>query len=213
VTQKLKVNPYHFFILKRSFDLIFSILGILVLFPLTVGIAIGTNLISNGPVIFKHKRVGKNGKEFTLIKFRTMRMGAEKEQKTLRYLNEVDGPVFKIRDDPRFVGIGSFLAKTGLDELPQLINVIRGEMSMVGPRPLPVSEAKKLTKAQKVRELVKPGMTSSWVVKGAHSLTFRKWMKLDQEYMRNADFGIDIQILIKTAEIVLKQIPKQLLKR
>ena len=145
--------------------------------------------------------------------FRTMYVGAERDQEKYRHLNEADGPVFKIKDDPRFVGIGKFLARTGLDELPQLINVIKGEMSLVGPRPLPVNEAKKLTSAQKVRELIKPGMTSSWVVKGAHSLTFRKWMKLDRIYVENASFLTDLSILLKTGEIVLKQIPKQVIKK
>ena len=143
--------------------------------------------------------------------FRTMYEGADRNQKKYAHLNEADGPVFKIMDDPRFVGIGKFLARTGLDELPQLINVIRGEMSLVGPRPLPVSEAKKLTEAQKVRELVKPGMTSSWVISGAHSLSFAEWMKLDRIYVENASFLTDLSILIKTSEIVLKQILKQML--
>lgn len=129
--------------------------------------------------------------------------GAERDQKKYAHLNEADGPVFKIRDDPRFVGIGKFLAHTGLDELPQLINVIKGDMSMVGPRPLPVTEAKKLTKAQKVRELVKPGITSSWVVSGAHSLSFETWMKLDKDYIESASLTTDLSILLKTAFLIL----------
>jgi len=142
-----------------------------------------------------------------------MKVGAENDQKKYAHLNEADGPVFKIRNDPRFVGIGKSLARTGLDELPQLINVIKGEMSLVGPRPLPVYEAKKLTNAQKARELVKPGMTSSWVISGAHSLSFAEWMKLDRIYVEKASLLGDLSILLKTSEIVFKQILNQVMKK
>ena len=125
--------------------------------------------------------------------------GAERLKWRYRHLNEADGSVFKIRNDPRFTKVGKFLAKTGLDELPQFINVLKGDMSLVGPRPLPVNEAKKLTKKQKARTLVRPGITSSWVVEGTHVLSFEKWMQLDREYIRRASIGKDIEILLKTA--------------
>jgi lipopolysaccharide/colanic/teichoic acid biosynthesis glycosyltransferase len=135
-----------------------------------------------------------------------MKVGAESLQERYFHLNEADGPVFKIRNDPRFVGIGRLLARTGLDETPQLINVIKGEMSLVGPRPLPIKEAKKLTQAQKVRELIKPGITSSWVVEGSHSLKFKKWMQLDKEYVLKAYFLKDLVILFKTTIIMFNSV-------
>lgn len=127
-----------------------------------------------------------------------MKEGAEKQQLNLMHLNEADGPVFKIHNDPRYTKFGKVLARTGLDELPQIINVIKGEMSLVGPRPLPVKEAEKLTASQKKRHLVKPGITSSWVVKGPHSIPFKKWMELDLDYVYNASFHKDLSILVKT---------------
>jgi len=131
-----------------------------------------------------------------------MRVGAEQERVKYMHLNEAGGPVFKIRNDPRYTRFGKILARTGLDELPQLLNVLRGEMSLVGPRPLPVYEAKKLNRAQKVRELVKPGITSSWIVSGAHKLKFSQWMQLDAEYVENASLSKDLSILFKTAGMV-----------
>lgn len=174
--------------------------------PLIFAVAIGIAFASSGPLIFKQKRVGKHGRVFKIYMFRTMYVGAERDQKKYKRLNEADGPVFKIKDDPRFVGIGKFLARTGLDELPQLINVIKGEMSLVDPRPLPLNEANKLTKTQKVRELINPGMTSSWVVKGSHNLSFKNWMMLDREYVENASLRKDVEILFKTALLVPKLI-------
>ena len=174
-------HPYHQFPLKRLFDIIISCIGLIIFSPLFVFIAILIPLTSRGSVFFIQKRIGKNGKVFKMIMFRTMKIGAEHLQKHYSHLNEASWPVFKIRNDPRFAGIGKFLSKTGLDETPQLINVIKGEMSLVGPRPLPIKEAKKLTKIQKVRELIKPGITSSWVVEGSHSMKFVKWMKLDKK--------------------------------
>ena len=207
------INQYHLSFKKRLLDVIVSIVSLIALIPVML---IFCNLIkkkNSSSVFFTQKRVGKDGEIFELLKFRTMRPGAERQLNNLIHLNEVDGPVFKIKDDPRFVGIGKFLARTGLDELPQLINVIKGEMSLVGPRPLPVYEAKNLTKGQKVREQVLPGMTSSWVISGAHSLSFAEWMKLDRIYVENASFMGDLLILIKTGEIVIKQILNQVMKK
>ena len=211
----LKTHPYHSSLQKWLFDFVLSLLGLIILSPLFLAIAIAIRLTSKGPIFFIQKRVGKDSKVFKIIMFRTMYVGAERDQKKFSHLNEAGGPVFKIRNDPRFVGIGKFLARTGLDELPQLINVLKGEMSLVGPRPLVISEAKKLTKKQKVRELVRPGITSSWVVEGTHALSFEKWMQLDREYIHRASIGKDIEILLKTALTVavltLRQI-RQLLK-
>jgi lipopolysaccharide/colanic/teichoic acid biosynthesis glycosyltransferase len=207
---KLKPQTYHSSLLKRVLDLVISILGLIILSPLIFLIASTIKVKSKGSVFFTQKRVGKGGAPFKIIMFRTMYQGAEKDQKEYQHLNEADGPVFKIRNDPRFVGIGNFLAKSGLDELPQLINVLKGEMSLVGPRPLPVNEAKKLTQTQKARELIKPGITSSWVVSGAHSLSFRQWMKLDRQYVQKASLKTDFLILFTTLTTVIKLILRYL---
>ncbi|OGG02906.1 hypothetical protein A2W14_00115 [Candidatus Gottesmanbacteria bacterium RBG_16_37_8] len=135
---------------------------------------------------------------FTLYKIRTMVKNAEKFKNKYRSLNEADGPVFKIRNDPRYTQVGRFLAYYGLDELPQLINIIKGEMSFVGPRPLPVEEALKIPKRYNMRFSVLPGITSSWVVAGAHKLSFRRWMEKDMEYIRKKSIWYDLKIILQT---------------
>jgi lipopolysaccharide/colanic/teichoic acid biosynthesis glycosyltransferase len=127
---------------------------------------------------------------------------ASRIQSRLKNLNEADGPVFKIRNDPRFTRFGKILSRTGLDELPQMINVMKGEMSIVGPRPLPTDEANQLTAIQKVRELVKPGITSSWVIAGSHKLSFKEWMDLDRIYVEKASLTGDFSIILKTIFLV-----------
>lgn len=205
-------QSYHSSLRKRFLDITVSLVTLIILSPLIMAIPLLVRFANNGPTLFKQKRVGKNGKVFTLIKFRTMHREAERERNRYLHLNEAGGPVFKIFNDPRYTKFGKILARTGLDELPQLINVLKGEMSLVGPRPLPIYEAKKLTGAQKIRELVKPGITSSWIVSGAHSLTFTEWMRLDRDYVENGSLSVDIQVLVLTAMLVLKSIPRQLLK-
>jgi lipopolysaccharide/colanic/teichoic acid biosynthesis glycosyltransferase len=150
------------------------------------------------PVFFDQKRIGLHGKPFTLFKFRTMRAGAEEEQKKYQKLNEASGPVFKIRDDPRFTPVGKFLAHTGLDELPQLYNVLAGDMALIGPRPLPVAEAAKLTKEQRKRHAVKPGIISPWVLDGYHRQTFDAWMRSDIGYAKNKSFLYDLTLAGRT---------------
>lgn len=202
MSPKLFLHPFHHSWQKRLFDTLLSSLGLIVLSPLLVIISILIKFTSKGPVFFKQKRVGRNSKAFQMIKFRVMKKGAERQQKRYRHLNEAYGPVFKIRNDPRFTKFGKLLAKTGLDEAPQFINVIKGEMSLVGPRPLPISEVRKLTSLQKKRHLIKPGMTSNWVVKGSHTMKFEKWMQLDRQYLSSASLATDITILVKTLMIV-----------
>ncbi|OGM21191.1 hypothetical protein A2714_03225 [Candidatus Woesebacteria bacterium RIFCSPHIGHO2_01_FULL_38_9] len=204
--KKISVSFYHNSFAKNIVDLVFTFLGIILFIPAITIVATLIKLTSKGPILFKQKRVGQNGRIFEILKFRTMRVGAEKQKARFKHLNEADGPVFKIHDDPRYTPFGGFLAHTGLDELPQLINVLNGEMSLVGPRPLPIYEANKLSKVQRIRELVTPGLTSSWVIKGSHSITFREWMKLDREYVENASFAIDLNILSTTIKNVLAQV-------
>lgn len=198
MNKSILINPYHNSLLKRIFDIVISLFIVICLSPIIIIIGPIIKLSSQGPVLFIQKRTGKKGKVFKFIKFRTMGVGAKDQQRSLRHLNEADGPVFKIRNDPRFTKIGKLLARTGLDELPQLINVIKGEMSLVGPRPLPVVEARKLSQSQKIRELIKPGITSSWVIKGTHSMKFKEWMRLDKQYVLEASLLGDIEILFKT---------------
>lgn len=171
--------------------------------PLLWVLCVVVRLTSPGPFLFVQKRTGKNMNPFWIYKIRTMLHGSEALQSRYAGKNEADGPVFKIRNDPRYTAIGRFLSHSALDELPQLINIIKGEMAFVGPRPLPVSEAKKVPAKYAARFSVLPGMTSSWIVRGAHSLSFRKWMELDCEYARNTSVITDIQILLSTIKVVI----------
>lgn len=201
---KTVASTYHLSLTKRLLNFSASFLVLIFTSPLFLIITLVSKTLNHGPVFFIQKRTGKNGEVFEMIKFRTMIKGAEKLQSKYKYLNHADGPVFKIKNDPRLTKLGSILFKTGLDELPQLINVLKGDMNIVGPRPLPVNEANKLTKKQKARELVKPGITSGWVISGAHNLKFEKWMDLDQDYVQNANIWTDITIAYLTGKMMVK---------
>ncbi len=166
---------------------------------------------SKGPFIFKQKRTGKGKKVFTMYKIRTMVDKAEGLKKKYKKLNEVDGPVFKIKDDPRFTKVGKILSYTGLDELPQFFNVLKGDMAFVGPRPLPVDEAKKVPKKYGERFSVLPGITSPWVVGGQHRLKFREWMELDVEYSKRRSRAYDLRISLLTFLLILKLIGRKFL--
>ena len=203
-------HRYHQSFPKKLFDYLLSFFGLILFSPLIAIIAALIKITSSGSPFFTQKRVGKNGSILTFIKFRTMGKFAERQKGRLLLLNEADGPVFKIRNDPRYTKIGKFLAHTGLDELPQLINVLKGEMSLVGPRPLPVSEARKIPKKYKIRESIKPGITSNWVIKGSHFLSFEEWMKLDEEYVRNASIYEDVRILFNTVTTLLQLMSRKI---
>ena len=165
-------------------------------------------ITSKGPFIFKQKRMGRGKKIFTIYKIRTMVEDAEKLKAKYQSLNEADGPVFKIREDPRYTGAGKIISRFGLDELPQLLNIIKNEMSFVGPRPLPVEEALQVPKKYEARFSVLPGITSSWVVVGAHKLNFKQWMDLDLEYVKKKNFWYDMKIVFKTMFLILKLVFK-----
>lgn len=167
------------------------LLLLIVSLPLQVLIAAAIIVSSGVPVIFRQRRVGKNGRQFVLFKFRTMSVGADRRQHQLNQRNEADGPVFKIRNDPRFTGVGKFLSHTGLDELPQLWNVLKGDMALIGPRPLPVAEVKKLKVWQQQRSSVKPGIISPWILDGYHTKTFDDWMKSDIKYIKQKSILYD----------------------
>jgi len=188
---------------KRIIDLIISSIAILLLWPFFLLVNLLIKINSPGPVIFKQKRVGKNGQIFTFYKFRTMTNDAERLKEKYHHLNEADGPVFKIKNDPRYTKIGKILSHTGLDELPQLLNIIKGEMSFVGPRPLPIDEEIKIhLKYRKIRHLIRPGLTSPWVTNGAQHTYFQKWMESDLKYIGNISLKEDVIIILKTLILV-----------
>lgn len=195
---------------KRTIDIFLSAFGLVILAPVFLIISILISLESRGPVIFKQKRVGKKGKVFALYKFRSMIDGADKIQWRYKRMNESWKPLFKIKDDPRFTRLGKFLSRVGLDELPQLVNVIKGKMALVGPRPLPITEEEKLGKAfRQLRRAVVPGLTSSWVVDGAHSMTKKEWIRKDVDYIKTYSLLVDVEILARTLKMVICQVLRQ----
>jgi exopolysaccharide biosynthesis polyprenyl glycosylphosphotransferase len=188
---------------KRVIDVVLSVVGLILGFPLACLIALAIKLDSPGPVLFKQVRVGQGAKPFLFYKFRSMFVGAEGIKKEFLHLNQMDGPVFKLLDDPRITRVGRFLRKSSLDEFPQLFNVLRGEMSLVGPRP-PVPEEVRLYEPWQMRRLaVKPGLTCLWQVSGRSILGFDEWMRLDIQYIRNRSLLLDLQILLRTIPAVL----------
>lgn len=182
---------------------LFIAILLLAVLPLQVIVALLALVVSGPPIIYMQKRVSKDGKQFNLYKFRTMQEGADRKQKFFTKLNEADWPVFKIRNDPRFTKIGIFLSHTGLDELPQLLNVLKGEMALIGPRPLPGAEEKKLKKWQKARERIKPGIISPWILEGYHAKSFDEWMKRDIEYIKQKSLLYDLGLSIKAVKFLL----------
>ena len=190
-------------LIKRTMDLAISLTTLIVLSPLLAGVALAIKLTSPGAVLFKQQRVGMNKRTFTLIKFRSMYSDAEQRKASLAALNEQDGPVFKIKNDPRITPIGRLIRKTSIDELPQLLNVIRGEMSLVGPRPPLPEEVDQYDWIYRRRLSIKPGLTCLWQISGRSNLPFARWMQLDREYTENWSIWLDIKILLKTVPVVL----------
>ena len=192
-------------LVKRILDFFGSAFLLVALSPVMIAIAIAIKLTSPGPVLFAQERVGRNKRRFHLYKFRTMVPDAERRLAELEHRNEVSGPVFKIKQDPRITPIGRFLRKSSLDELPQLFNVLRGDMSLVGPRPLAVRDYRGFTEDWHRRRLsVRPGITCLWQVQGRNSIPFERWMELDLEYIDKWSLLLDIKILLKTVPAVLK---------
>jgi exopolysaccharide biosynthesis polyprenyl glycosylphosphotransferase len=189
--------------IKRGLDLIGAVVLTLVLLPLVLAIAAAIKLDSRGPVFFRQNRVGKGGNRFDVLKFRTMYRDAERMQAELEPLNEMGGTLFKIRDDPRVTAVGRFLRRWSLDELPQLFNVLRAEMSLVGPRPLPERDFRKMEDWHKKRYLVLPGITGLWQVSGRSELEFDELVRLDFLYLERWSVFLDLSILVKTVPAVL----------
>jgi exopolysaccharide biosynthesis polyprenyl glycosylphosphotransferase len=190
---------------KRLIDIVGAALGLLLFAPALLAIALAVRLTSPGPVFFVQERYGLNRRIFRMYKFRTMVQDAEARQADLEHINELDGPVFKIRSDPRITRIGGFLRRTSLDELPQLFNVLSGEMSMVGPRPMATRDVHRFSESWLMRRFsVKPGLTCLWQVSGRNNLDFDEWMRLDLKYIDSWSLGLELRIMLKTVPAVLR---------
>ena len=190
-------------LLKRIMDVLVSGIALVLLSPLMITIAIIIKTTNPGPVFFIQERIGMNRRKFKLLKFRPMVVDAEARKKELAALNEMDGPAFKMKNDPRVTPIGRFIRKTSIDELPQLINVLRGEMALVGPRPPLPAEVDQYEWLHRRRLSIKPGITCLWQVNGRNSIPFAQWMEMDKEYIENWSIWLDIKILCKTLPVVL----------
>lgn len=192
-----------YFIVKRILDIFLSFIALVVLSPIFLLTAIAIRMESKGKIIFTQMRTGKDGKVFKMYKFRSMCDGAEQLRSKLLNLNEMDGPVFKISNDPRVTKVGRFIRKTSIDELPQLINIIKGDMSIVGPRPLVTYETDQFSDYHNRRHMVRPGLTCYWQISGRNDISFNEWMALDLKYLEDISFWTDIKIILKTFKIVL----------
>lgn len=198
--------PYNLYamLVKRVFDICFSLVFLTLALPFWLAIIIAIKISSPGHIFFKQVRVGLSGRQFSMLKFRTMVANAEEMRNDLEGLNEQSGPVFKIKNDPRLTRVGKFLRRLSLDELPQLINVLKGEMSIVGPRPPIPFEVERYDRWQRRRLSVRPGITCIWQIQGRNKIDFASWVKLDLQYIDNWSLGLDLKIIFKTLNAVLR---------
>lgn len=189
---------------KRALDVVASGLGMIVLSPIFLLTALAVKIEDpKGKVFYHQPRIGQNGSVFSCHKFRSMYANADEIKASLMSQNEMDGPVFKMRHDPRITRVGRIIRKLSIDELPQLFNVFKGELSLVGPRPLPVEEELACNAYQRQRELVKPGITCYWQISGRNDISFEQWIELDFKYIREQSLWTDLKILLKTIPAVL----------
>jgi exopolysaccharide biosynthesis polyprenyl glycosylphosphotransferase len=195
----------HRLTIKRALDVCGAAAVIVVLSPVMLAAAAAVKLTSHGPALFTQERFGLNRRRFQMLKFRTMVADAEQLQNDLEERNEANGPVFKIAADPRITRVGRFLRRTSIDELPQLFNVLRGDMAIVGPRPLPVRDVQRFTRASDMRRFsVRPGLTCLWQVSGRSNLTFEEWISLDLRYIDGWSLALDFLILLRTVPAVIR---------
>ena len=187
---------------KRGIDVIVAGVGLILLSPIITIVACAIKLTSKGPIFFLQKRVGKNGELFNMYKFRSMVVNAEELKEKLKHKNEMSGPMFKMKDDPRVTKVGKFIRKTSLDELPQLWNVLKGDMSLVGPRPSLPKEVEQFDSWMFKRLTVRPGLTCYWQVSGRNNIDFEDWMKLDVKYVEERNLWIDIKLIFKTLGVL-----------
>lgn len=201
---KVEINNSIFYLfIKRLIDIVGSLLGLILLSPLFCIVAILIKLEDpKGKVFFAQERNGINSKTFKMYKFRSMVNNAEELLQKLQHQNEQSGPVFKIKDDPRITKVGKFIRKTSIDELPQLINVLKGDMSLVGPRPPIPHEVEQYTPYQMQRLLVRPGLTCIWQVSGRNNIGFDEWVEMDIEYIKNRSLFLDIKLIFKTVGVL-----------
>lgn len=195
-----------YFFLKRVLDILFSLFSLIILSPLflLVGFVIKYDG-SKGVVFFQQERVGINGKTFRMYKFRSMYPESEKRLKKIKHLNEIEGHMFKMKEDPRVTPIGKFIRAYSIDELPQLLNVLKGDMSLIGPRPPLIREFEKYSEYDKKRLAIRPGITGLWQVSGRNSLSFDEMVALDLRYIREISFMYDVKIFFKTIVVVIKK--------
>ena len=198
----IKEVPYS--LVKRFFDLALSLTAILILSVPMLVVAVLVKLTSKGPIIFRQVRVGQGGRYFNCLKFRSMCSDAEAQKEDLMHLNEASGPVFKIKKDPRITPIGAIIRKFSIDELPQLFNILRGDMSIVGPRPPIPTEVAEYGIFERRRLAVRPGLTCLWQIGGRSNVSFERWVELDIEYIDSMSFKNDVLIVLKTVPVVLK---------
>ena len=203
VTWSMRGRSFYEGFVKRLLDLTLAGLGLVVILPLWLVVVLAIRLESRGPAIFVQERVGIHGRRFRFYKFRSMYTDAEARLTDVMAQNEVDGPVFKIRNDPRVTKVGAFLRRTSLDELPQLINVLKGDMSLVGPRPPLPREVELYRPGDAIRLSVKPGLTCLWQISGRSTLSFDQWMEFDREYIRQMSLWFDLKLLVRTVGAVL----------
>jgi len=191
-----------YFIIKTIIDIIGALCGIILLSPVMLVVAILIKIDSKGPVFFAQQRVGKDGREFMMYKFRSMCLDAEFFLDKLKDRNEMSGPMFKIKEDPRVTKVGKFIRKTSIDELPQLFNILKGEMSLVGPRPSLPKEVAGFTPFQKQRLVAKPGLTCYWQIRGRSDVNFEEWMQMDVKYIEERNTWIDLSLIFKTVRVM-----------
>lgn len=185
--------------LKRAIDVLASLIGLILLSPILIAVGVAIKIDSKGPIVYSQTRVGKNGKHFKMYKFRSMVVNADELLERLRDKNEMDGPMFKIKEDPRITKVGKFIRNTSIDELPQLINVLKGDMSLVGPRPSLPKEVDQFDPWMLERLVVRPGLTCFWQISGRNNISFRDWMEMDVRYVRERSTLVDIKLIFKTA--------------
>ncbi|MBW3615994.1 MAG: sugar transferase [Actinobacteria bacterium] len=191
--------------LKRALDVAMATVALVLTLPLLVVLAVAVRLDSPGPVLFRQRRVGLNGREFEVLKIRSMVANAEALRERLQAANEADGPLFKITHDPRITRVGGWLRKLSLDELPQLFNVVRGDMSLVGPRPALPQEVATYDRRAARRLLAKPGITGPWQVSDRHQSSFEDYLALDLDYVENWSLGRDLALIARTVPAVLQR--------
>lgn len=187
---------------KRCIDVLGSLCGLILLSPILLVIMALIKCESKGPVIFSQERVGLHGKKFKMYKFRSMVVNAEELKKKLAAQNEMSGPMFKMKDDPRVTKVGKVIRKTSIDEIPQLVNVLKGDMSLVGPRPSLPQEVIQFESWMYIRHEVKPGLTCYWQVSGRNNIDFVDWMKLDVKYVEERNLWVDIKLILKTVFVL-----------